>query len=201
MTDDHDFKALVRARMAKTGESYTAARQQLLKRRPGPATPQTFVMPRDGRADEAELRKRQAMKARWYANSQVTVKDDCLWVSLGDPPIFALVVPLAGIKSAARAPDLPPDSKRLRFPASGSRGKWCAVTAATGLVRLEFDPPARARYHIRGAMFGERQAPKTGRLMRPLFAAIARDRSPRVTELIISVDDPDSFIAALDVGS
>jgi hypothetical protein len=32
MTEDKDFKALIRARMAKTGESYTAARHHLLRK-------------------------------------------------------------------------------------------------------------------------------------------------------------------------
>lgn len=34
MTKDEDFKALVRARMGKTGESYTAARRQILAENP-----------------------------------------------------------------------------------------------------------------------------------------------------------------------
>jgi uncharacterized protein YndB with AHSA1/START domain len=38
MTIQKDFKRLVRGRMQKTGESYTAARAQLLTRKPGPAT-------------------------------------------------------------------------------------------------------------------------------------------------------------------
>lgn len=35
MTDDRDFKQLVRRRAAKTGESYQAARRQLVRQRPG----------------------------------------------------------------------------------------------------------------------------------------------------------------------
>jgi hypothetical protein len=38
MTIQKDFKRLVRGRMQKTGESYTAARAQLLTRKPSPAT-------------------------------------------------------------------------------------------------------------------------------------------------------------------
>ena len=37
MTTQKDFKRLVRGRMQKTGESYTAARTQLLKQKPAPA--------------------------------------------------------------------------------------------------------------------------------------------------------------------
>jgi uncharacterized protein YndB with AHSA1/START domain len=39
MTIDKDFKRLVRARMEKTGESYTAARTQIRKSDPGPEGP------------------------------------------------------------------------------------------------------------------------------------------------------------------
>jgi hypothetical protein len=39
MPTDKDFKRLVRTRMRKTGEAYTAARAHLLKHRPRPATP------------------------------------------------------------------------------------------------------------------------------------------------------------------
>lgn len=37
MTTDADFKALVRARMGRTGENYTTARQALLEQQPEPA--------------------------------------------------------------------------------------------------------------------------------------------------------------------
>lgn len=39
MTKEEDFKALVRTRMAKTGESYTTAREQLLRQGPAPQPP------------------------------------------------------------------------------------------------------------------------------------------------------------------
>ena len=39
MTTDKDFKRLVRSRMQKTGESYTAARSRLLARPRTPASP------------------------------------------------------------------------------------------------------------------------------------------------------------------
>jgi len=39
MTTDKDFKRLVRTRMQKTGESYTAARAHFVARKPSPAPP------------------------------------------------------------------------------------------------------------------------------------------------------------------
>ncbi|MBI4500878.1 MAG: hypothetical protein HY700_06920 [Gemmatimonadetes bacterium] len=39
MTTNKDFKRLVRARMRKTGEAYTAARRHLVTRQPSPAAP------------------------------------------------------------------------------------------------------------------------------------------------------------------
>lgn len=53
MTQRRSFKRLVRARMAKTGESYTAARQNILAA-DGPAEADAAVMPQS----DATLRDR-----------------------------------------------------------------------------------------------------------------------------------------------
>ena len=47
MTTDKDFKRLVRGRMQKTGESYTAARAQLRTQRPAARSPASVVSPTD----------------------------------------------------------------------------------------------------------------------------------------------------------
>jgi len=60
MTDKKDLKRRVRARMAKTGESYAAARAQLLaKREPRPAEYAELA----GMSDEA-VRKRPARRGK-----------------------------------------------------------------------------------------------------------------------------------------
>ena len=54
MTRDNDFKKLVRARMRKTGESYTASRSQLLRKKTGtPSTVATTTPARTTRSAKA----------------------------------------------------------------------------------------------------------------------------------------------------
>ena len=65
MTIQKDFKRLVRGRMQKTGESYTAARAQLLTRKPSPAP--LSVRP----ADYAKLAGR--------ADATIKARTGCTW--------------------------------------------------------------------------------------------------------------------------
>lgn len=76
MTTDKDFKRVVRTRMRKTGESYTAARATLLKKRPrkaaAPAEPQLAAPPPDyaalaGMSDAAVEAKTGRTWASWVA--------------------------------------------------------------------------------------------------------------------------------------
>ena len=53
MPRDKDLKRLVRARMKKTGEAYTAARAQVLRKSPKPATPSPEYAKLAGMADDA----------------------------------------------------------------------------------------------------------------------------------------------------
>lgn len=55
MTDNNDFKKLVRARMQKTGESYTTARMNLLSARTSSTKP--GAAPEPDRADEGAAPK------------------------------------------------------------------------------------------------------------------------------------------------
>jgi uncharacterized protein YndB with AHSA1/START domain len=75
MTTQKDFKRLVRARMAKTGEAYTAARYQILSKRPqAPGAklqaPPKAVSPKDyakiaGMSDEALKKKTGCTWEKW----------------------------------------------------------------------------------------------------------------------------------------
>ena len=67
MPTNKDLKRLVRARMIKTGESYTAARAQLLKHRPAPAPAPQAVPP----AEYAAL--------AGYSDAAVKAKTGCNW--------------------------------------------------------------------------------------------------------------------------
>ena len=67
MTTDKDFKRLVRARMQKTGESYTAARSHFVARKPAAkAAPVTFDYARlAGRSDEIMKARTGCTWERW----------------------------------------------------------------------------------------------------------------------------------------
>ena len=66
MTTDKDFKRVVRARMQKTGESYTAARAQLAPTRPKPTAPAKMEYGRlAGRSDEILKRRTGCTWERW----------------------------------------------------------------------------------------------------------------------------------------
>jgi hypothetical protein len=68
-----DFKRLVRARMRKTGEAYTAARAQLVRQRPDPISRDTPAVPADpagyavaaGMSDEALKARTGCTWKRW----------------------------------------------------------------------------------------------------------------------------------------
>lgn len=70
MTRNKDLKRLVRARMTRTGESYTAARAQVVKKSgdlAGPATPAPGYAALAGMADEKVLAKTGRTWAQWVA--------------------------------------------------------------------------------------------------------------------------------------
>ena len=79
--------------------------------------------------------------------------------------VFSLDAPLARVRSITR------DHERvLGWGAHGWRGKWLVNGSSHGMVRIEFDPPVRARCA----------------------------RYPvNVSALRVSVEDPDGLIAAL----
>jgi uncharacterized protein YndB with AHSA1/START domain len=70
MTTNSDFKRLVRTRMEKTGESYTAARAQLVGRDPN-RSPLTRVVPATPKPDFAQL--------AGMSDTAVKAKTGCTW--------------------------------------------------------------------------------------------------------------------------
>lgn len=95
--------------------------------------------------------------------SWVEVENGLLRARLGWA--FALEAPLESMRFAER------ESRRVwSWGIHGWRGKWLVNGSSSGLVRVDFSPPARAR---------------TGPV--PI----------RVRELTVSVDDPDGLVAAL----
>ena len=70
--------------------------------------------------------------------SKVEIDGDHLRVRMG--PLFKAEVPLASITSVG------PDTQMVGgIGAHGWRGNWLVNGAASGIVRIEIDPPARAK--------------------------------------------------------
>jgi hypothetical protein len=168
----HDkIRAAARRRMAETGESYAAARREVIRqfRAAGSSDP----------AGEPE----------WFAISYKDMGPVSTWADtlLGGGPAggrmevdggelrlrmadFKVDVPRASVRRAARS------SRQTRgtIGVHAKGGSWLANGSADGLVEIGIDPPCR-----------------TERSLSTLF------RRMRVTELIVSLVDPDGFIAAL----
>ena len=168
----HDkIKAAARRRMAKTGESYAAARREVIRefRAAGSSDP--------------------AGKPEWFAISYKDMGPISTWTDtlLGGGPAggrieigagelrlrmadFKVDVPRASVRRAARSSH----QTRGTIGVHAKGGSWLANGSADGLVEIEIDPPCR-----------------TGRSLSTLF------RRMKVTELIVSLVDPDGFIGAV----
>jgi hypothetical protein len=97
------------------------------------------------------------------SRSWVAVDDDRMRARMGWA--FSLDAPRSSVRGAS------PDSGRVwGSGVHGWRGRWLVNGSSSGLVRIELDPPARAR---------------TGPV--PL----------KVRELRVSVEDPEALVAAL----
>jgi hypothetical protein len=168
----HDkIKAAARKRMAETGESYATARREVIRefRAAGDETP----------AGEPE----------WFAISYDDMGPISRWADtlLGGGPDggrieidagelrlrmadFKVDVPRASVRQVARS------SHRTRgtIGVHSHHGSWLANGSAHGLVEITIDPPVH-----------------TERCLSSLF------RRMEVNALIVSLVDPDGFIAAV----
>jgi hypothetical protein len=95
--------------------------------------------------------------------SYLEIEDERLRVRMGYA--FRADVPLVSVRSAERAPDSP-----LSIGVHGWRGRWIVNGAASPMVAISIDPPARAR------MLG---------------------LPVSLRELRVSIDDPEALVAAL----
>lgn len=200
MTDDSDFKRLVRERMARTGESYTTARAHLLaKAAPtgdgaddaAQATtgsgPEASYAMGDGTALTASKERLQTNLESALGDATLEFLENELHVELGG---FEAHVPYASITALKAVPDKTPGSS---LGAHGSRGRWLVNAEYTGLVQIDIDPPIRAELRVGDVVRrattdeGARELP---RLLRPL---LLRTWRPKVRELTISVRDRDTF--------
>jgi hypothetical protein len=168
----HDkIKAAARRRMATTGEPYSAARREVIRQ---------F---RDAASSDPPG------EPEWFAISYKDMGPVSTWADtlLGGGPAggrievdaaelrlrmadFKVDVPRASVRRAARSAHQARGT--IGVHAKGSR--WLANGSADGLVEIEVDPPCH-----------------TERSLSTLF------RRMKVTQLIVSLVDPDGFIAAV----
>jgi hypothetical protein len=178
-TMPHDkIKAAARKRMAQTGEPYATARRAVI------------------REHKAAAGQTRAAGAQWFAISysqagldKITAWLDTLLFRAGpgvsgvevDPGeirirmgSFKLDIPRSSIRSVKRSPA----KVRGTTGVHGGRGRWLVNGSADGLVELAIEPPSYL-------------APGIDTLF----------RKQKVNLLIVSLTDPDAFIAALEPGA
>lgn len=168
----HDkIKAAARRRMAETGESYAAARREVIRefRASGsndPAgEPEWFAISYDDMGPISTWA--DTLLGGGPAGGRIEVDAGELRLRMAD---FKVDVPRASVRRAA----LSSHRTRGTIGVHARRGSWLANGSADGLVEIEIDPPCH-----------------TERCLSTLF------RRMKVNELIVSLVDPDGFIAAL----
>jgi hypothetical protein len=168
----HDkIKAAARRRMAQTGESYAAARREVIRefraaRSSGPAgEPEWFAISYDDMGPVSTWA--DTLLGGGPAGGRIEVDAGELRLRMAD---FKVDVPRASVRRAARSAR----QTKGTIGVHAKGGSWLANGSADGLAEIEIDPPCH-----------------TERCLSSLF------RRMKVTELIVSLVDPDGFIAAV----
>jgi hypothetical protein len=170
----HDkIRAAARKRMAKTGEPYATARREVIRehqRAPGKTpAPGTgwFAISFSKTGFDRITAWLDTLFGGGPGRSGVEVGADEIRVRMAD---FKLAVPRSSVRSVRRS--------RARLGGTtgvhASRGQLLVNGSADGLVELALDPPCY-----------------TGRTLNTMFL------NQKVTSLILSLVDPDGFIAAV----
>ena len=167
----HDkIRAAARKRMAETGEPYATARREAIKNYQG-AGAASSSSARWFAIDYSDMDR----VSRWTdtllgggpGRGGVEVDSAVLRVRMAD---FHLDIPRGSVRSAARSEH----QTRGTIGVHGRRGRWLVNGSHDGLVELVIDPPCY--------------------LPRQLSTVF---RKMKVSSLIISLVDPDGFIAAV----
>jgi len=168
----HDkIKAAARRRMAQTGESYAAARREVIRefqaaRSSDPARgPLWFAISYDDMGPISTWT--DTLLGGGPAGGRIEIDAGELRLRMAD---FKVDVPRACVRRAARSAL----QTKGTIGVHSKGGSWLANGSAGGLVTIEIDPPCH-----------------TERSLSTLF------RQMKVTELIVSLVDPDGFIAAV----
>jgi hypothetical protein len=170
MTHDK-IKDAARRRMAETGESYAAARRAVVKAFRAAGTGASSPDTRWFAIDFSDM----GPISRWDATRQgdgpghggVEIESDVLKVRMAG---FHLDIPRTSVRSV----NLSKHQTRGTIGVHSRRGRWIVNGSHHGLVELTIDPPCY-----------------TSRQPDTLFLRM------RVTSLIVSLVDPDGFIAAI----
>jgi hypothetical protein len=168
----HDkIKAAARRRMAKTGESYAAARREVIREFRAAASSDPAGEPEWFAISYKDMGPISAwadtLLGGGPAGGRIEVGADELRLRMAD---FKVDVPRASVRRAARSSH----QARGTIGVHAKGGSWLANGSADGLVEIGINPPCH-----------------TGRSLSTLF------RRMKVTELIVSLVDPDGFIAAV----
>jgi hypothetical protein len=171
----HDkIKAAARRRMAETGESYAAARREVIRefRAPGngdqAGEPERFAISYEGMGPISTWA--DTLLGGGPAGGRIEIGPGELRLRMAD---FKVDVPRVSVRRVARSAH----QTRGTIGVHAKGGSWLANGSADGLVEIEIDPPCH-----------------TERSLSTLF------RRMKVSELIVSLVDPDGFIAAVQRG-
>ena len=170
MTHDK-IKAAARRRMTETGESYAAARREVIRKFRAASSseqagePERFAISYDG-MDRVSTWA-DTLLGGGPDGGRIEVDAGGLRLRMAD---FKVDVPRTSVRRVARS------SRRTRgtIGVHSKGGSWLANGSASGLVEITIDPPCR-----------------TERSLSTFFLRM------KVTELTVSLADPDGFIAAV----
>jgi hypothetical protein len=168
----HDkIKAAARRRMAQTGESYAAARREVIREFRAASSndpagePERFAISYDDMGPISTWT--DTLLGGPPAGGRIEIDAGEVRLRMAD---FKVDVPRASVRRAARSWH----QTRGTIGVHAKGGRWLANGSADGLVAIEIGPPCH-----------------TERSLSTLF------RRMKVTELIVSLVDPDGFIAAV----
>jgi hypothetical protein len=168
----HDkIKAAARRRMAETGESYAAARREVIREFRAASSneparePERFAISYDEMGPISTWA--DTLLGGGPAGGRIEIDADELRLRMAD---FKVDVPRASVRRAARSSH----QTRGTIGVHSKGGRWLANGSADGLVEIEIDPPCHTK-----------RSPST------LFLRM------KVNTLIVSLVDPDGFIAAV----
>ncbi len=168
----HDkIKAAARRRMAQSGESYAAARREVIREFRGAgssdpaAEPERFAISYDGMGPVSTWT--DTLLGGGPEGGRIEVDAGELRLRMAD---FKVDVPRSSVRRVVRSAH----RTRGTIGVHSRGGSWLANGSANGLVEIAIDPPCR-----------------TERCLSTFFLRM------KVNELIVSLVDPDGFIAAV----